>query len=190
MDEQEFWVAELTDFFGNTLGGIYWDGHTRPGFDPVTTKDIYAAWKYRDAAACQRDIDKLAPCKAGVLRPIQHGWVGPIEKLPVQVYLPVHRTQVGGKHREEWWHCELQKRVAFTEADLFPFCVERTNEDYGSYIRWDFHLGACDVSKRLVLLKPYRIQASASHKLERGLECTGWKRILPGEVPVVKSNGN
>lgn len=75
-DGDIFWVAELTEAFtGNAMGGIYWNGHTRPVFDPVTTMDIHEALKYKNAEACQRDIDKLDQCKSGILRPVEHAWI-------------------------------------------------------------------------------------------------------------------
>jgi hypothetical protein len=74
--QSPFWVAELTD--PNTgdpfAPAVYWDGHTRPLFEPVTTTDIHAALKFRDAAACQAQIEKLAQCKRGILRPMEHAW--------------------------------------------------------------------------------------------------------------------
>lgn len=74
--EGAFWVAELTDpVTGNTLGGIYWNGHTRPLFEPVTTTDIHEALKWRDAESCQAQIDRCGQLKRGVLRPVEHLWM-------------------------------------------------------------------------------------------------------------------
>jgi hypothetical protein len=81
-----FYVAELTD--PNTgspfAPAVYWNGHTRPLLEPVTTTSIHEALKWRDAAACQRQIDRLDGCKRGILRPMEHAWapVGPPEEPP------------------------------------------------------------------------------------------------------------
>ena len=70
--DQLFWVAELVD--PNTeesfTPALYWNGHTRPLFEPVTTTDIREALKWCSAAACQRQIDRCAQCKRGILKPM------------------------------------------------------------------------------------------------------------------------
>ena len=75
--DEYFWVAELVDPITEEpfVPAIYWNGHTRPGFDAVTTLSIYESQKYRNAEARQRDIDKLDQCKHGILKPIEHGWM-------------------------------------------------------------------------------------------------------------------
>jgi hypothetical protein len=71
-----FWVAELTEpLTGHTLGGIYWNGHTRPLFEPVTTTDIAEALQFRTEEACAAQIARLEPCKRGVLKPVDHEWM-------------------------------------------------------------------------------------------------------------------
>lgn len=75
--ETIFWVAELMHSgTGHALGGQYWNGHTRPVLEPVTTTNIHEAVQFRDAASCQALIDRLDQCKAGVLKPTEHAWMG------------------------------------------------------------------------------------------------------------------
>lgn len=71
---EPFWVAELVD--PNTRSpfapAVYWNGHTRPLFEPVTSLDIHEALKFKDEAACWFAIEHLNTCKRGILIPTEH----------------------------------------------------------------------------------------------------------------------
>ena len=79
-----FWVAELVDPVTGLpfTPAVYWCGDTQPVFVPVTTIDIQGALKFRDAAACQAQIDRCGPCKRGVLRPMEHAWAADEKETP------------------------------------------------------------------------------------------------------------
>ncbi len=79
MKPQTFWVAELVNPADETpyAPAIYWNGHTRPLFEPVTTTDIHEALRMRDRDSVQRLIGKLGLLKVGILLPTEHEWVEP-----------------------------------------------------------------------------------------------------------------
>jgi hypothetical protein len=74
--ERTFWVAELVDpLTGHGFGGLYWNGHTRPLFEGVTTRSIHEALQFKTRTAVEEVLPQLAVPQRGLWQPTEHQWV-------------------------------------------------------------------------------------------------------------------
>lgn len=122
--DELFWVAEMVDPLTRQsfAPATYWNGHTRPVFDPVMTLDIHEALKFRDAATCQYFIERLSQCKEGILVPMEHVWAGEPTSMPDEMSDEFDTCRHGEKVTKRCIDCERegQGTVGDWACGVFP----------------------------------------------------------------------